>query len=72
MLGRYKAEVGFPRGQGDETTVGIPAREVGGSPPSDWGTVERVAAWTVGESVGKPGNREDEAVRSGSFGRLGN
>ena len=63
----HKTEVSFPRGRGDETTVvRIPAGEVGGSPPSDWGP------WTGGESVGEPGNREDEAVRSGSFGGLGN
>ena len=43
----HKTEVGFPRGRGDETTVGIPAGEVGGSPPSDWGPWSGVAAETV-------------------------
>ena len=41
--------MGFPRGQGDETTVGILAGEVGGSQLSDW------RPWDGGESCGEAG-----------------
>ena len=69
---RWTETVGFPRGRGDKTTVGISAGGAGGSQPSDWGPWSGVAAETEGESVGKPGNRENEAMRSGSCGGLGN
>ena len=62
MLGRYKAEVGFPRGRGDETTVGIPAGEVGGSPPSDWGTMERGCRGDRGPGANPWGSRGTERM----------
>ena len=44
----HKTEVGcFPGGGVTRMTVGIPAGEVGGSPPSDWGPWSGVAAETV-------------------------
>ena len=76
MLGRNtRRKSAFPWGAGWRDDRGNPGR--GSRRISAEGLGGRGAGlprrpWTVGESVGKPGNREDEAVGSDSFGRLGN